>query len=211
MSAGWTLERLKAQQTHVLDIFDACRGGDLAFVRHVLEENPEDISLTNESGMTSLHVACSYGKVEVVRHILEQYSNEDLDMGEKDKENGWNSSHHAMYKGNLAVVKELFDWGCPQSSIFEEKDNNGWTPMDLLGWKRFRKEEYERSNNNNNNNSNNNNNNNSNNTLRKSRVINYSYKYMLGQALCKQKLRGVNTSHVHSTDDNKDPSNSNSK
>jgi len=92
---------------HLLDVFTACRGGDLDFVRHVFDEYPEEISLINESGMTCLHMACSYNHIAIVEYLLSLYTRLRLDATIGDQENGWNAFHHAMYYCNFAICKIL--------------------------------------------------------------------------------------------------------
>jgi ankyrin repeat protein len=102
------------------DIHAAARDGDAAQVAADLAQNPGDLNLPDDAGLTPLHLAASSGHTNVVVLLLDKGAK--IDSTEKD---GATPLHFAAQEGCLNAVKLLLDRGASVNA----RDKQGRTPL----------------------------------------------------------------------------------
>ena len=85
-----------------LDIFDACRDGNLLAVKVFILIMNIDIEAKDRFGGTALHYASSNGHKEIVEFLLSK----DCDVNAIDYD-GWTALYLASYMGHRDVIKIL--------------------------------------------------------------------------------------------------------
>ena len=138
-TAGWSgsvelVEYLISQQCHVLDkdscgrtiLHNACDGGKLILVKHLVGNYPSLLTLRDNEGLTPLHTAGWSGSVELVEYLITQH----CDVLDKDS-NGRTILNIACNGGKLTLVKHLVE---QYPSLLHMGDNEGLTPLHTAGW-----------------------------------------------------------------------------
>ncbi len=88
------------------DIFSAARRGDLFFVKHYLEKDPENIRALDEAGYTALHWAGIRGQWEVFEALV----GEGADPNVKGADGG-TPLHWACHHDRPDMIRLLLDAG----------------------------------------------------------------------------------------------------
>ena len=102
-----------------IDIFDACRTGDIPRIEELYKLQPESINSINKNGHTPLILACYRNQVLAVKKLLELGAEIDYQSGDGTALLG------ATYQNNYDVIKLLLDDGAnPNIS-----DANKETPL----------------------------------------------------------------------------------
>lgn len=102
------------------DIHAAARDGDALQVAADLTQNPGDLNLPDDAGLTPLHLAASYCRTNIVVLLLDKGAK--LDPTEK---NGATPLHFAAQEGCTDAVKLLLDRGANVNA----RDKQGRTPL----------------------------------------------------------------------------------
>jgi len=102
------------------EIHAAARDGDAAQVAADLAQNPGDLNLPDDAGLTPLHLAASSCHTNVVVLLLDKGAK--IDSTEKS---GATPLHFAAQEGCLDAVKLLLDRGANVNA----RDNQGRTPL----------------------------------------------------------------------------------
>ncbi|KAG9130672.1 hypothetical protein Leryth_018065, partial [Lithospermum erythrorhizon] len=97
----------------------AARGGNLEFLKEILEDGSDVLVHRDDKGSNILHSASSRGQVEVVKYLLGSYEINNT----KDSQ-GNTALHISAYKGHLAVMEILLS---ASPSLAQETNDNGDT------------------------------------------------------------------------------------
>lgn len=89
-----------------MDIWDACRRGDLDLLKRCIESG-ERIDSQGPNRTTPLMYACGYGRENIVRYLIDQ----DPKCVEAIDNKGWNALAYAMEFGHENVVRFLVGSG----------------------------------------------------------------------------------------------------
>ncbi|KAF7808731.1 ankyrin repeat-containing protein [Senna tora] len=81
----------------------------------------------DKRGRTALHLAARYGHVNVMENIIEYCP----DCAELVDENGYNALHYTSIGGKPSAARMILD-NTSLSNLYNEKDNNGNTPLHHL-------------------------------------------------------------------------------
>jgi ankyrin repeat protein len=99
------------------DFFDAVKSGDQHLVKRMIEENPQLLDASDESGVSALLIAAYYGKLDIVELFLSH--GKELDVNE------------AAALGKPEWLQELVE-GDP--SRVNEYSADGFTPLGLAAF-----------------------------------------------------------------------------
>eukprot|EP01083_Nonionella_stella_P319104 1169542_1 len=121
-------------------VFDACRCGYLEFVRHVFEDYPSDINITNSLGQTCLMLCCEFNEIGIIKYLL---SKRNIHYLSSDLDEHWNSLHYALRYSNFRVAQLLLTQCTATPFPKYASGNNGYTPFDLLPPNLHRKQVYD--------------------------------------------------------------------
>jgi ankyrin repeat protein len=102
------------------DIHAAARDGDVTQVAADLAQNPGDLNLPDDAGLTPLHLATSSCHTNVVALLLDKGAR--IDSAEKD---GATPLHFAAQEGCLDAVRLLLD----RDANVNARDKQGRTPL----------------------------------------------------------------------------------
>ena len=89
-----------------IDMFDACRRGDIALVKKLHQQYPESIHLEDHKGYTPLIIAVYNNSTEVVDFLLQQGAN----LGSQDV-SGNNALMGVCFRGYKELAKKLLEAG----------------------------------------------------------------------------------------------------
>lgn len=103
-----------------MDIYDACRNGDIDTLKSIHDNDPQSIHQPNEMGFSPLTLAVYSNQEEVVKFLLSQNVNVD----HRDRA-GNNAAMGAVFKGYLNQVALLIEAG----SDVNHQNNDGATAL----------------------------------------------------------------------------------
>ena len=103
----------------------ACMDQNLTLVKHLVENYPALLTMTDNQGQIPLQIAGYVGSVEVIDYFASQKCN-ILDTDS----NGRTILHFACMKGKLTLIKHLVE---TYPALLTMRDNNGWTPLHIAG------------------------------------------------------------------------------
>ena len=110
--------------TQANNIFDACKYGAIDYISEYLNEQPNDIDITNEYNESLLHIAAQHGHVHIVLLLLQHHVN----INATDGESNWTALHRAAYYSQLHCYYVLIQYGINVDVI----DNSGLKAYQLL-------------------------------------------------------------------------------
>ncbi|XP_066260043.1 ankyrin repeat domain-containing protein 16-like [Euwallacea similis] len=105
-------------------LHEALLGQHLDLAR-ILVENKADIHLTNNSGLSVLHLVAIQDKIEVIEYVLNELN---FDVNYCGNKNGWTAAHCAARKGS----KEVFEYLIMRGADINLKDNFGRTATEYF-------------------------------------------------------------------------------
>ncbi len=108
------------QNNRPTPLIKACRDGNKAMVKFLLEEKGAKIDLADPNGWTPLTTAVSKDNVEMVKLLLKKGAKIDL-----ADPKGFTPFTSAVFTGNIPMVKLLLEKGAKIDLV----DSDGWTPL----------------------------------------------------------------------------------
>ncbi|KAG9129994.1 hypothetical protein Leryth_007113 [Lithospermum erythrorhizon] len=100
-------------------VHSAARGGNLEFLKEILEDCSDVLVYRDAQGSTILHTASGRGQIEVVKYLLGSY-----EIIDKKDDQGNTPLHVSAYRGHLAVVEILLS---ASPSLAQETNDYGDT------------------------------------------------------------------------------------
>ena len=88
----------------------SCEHANLDLLKYIIE-NPDfdiDFNITDQNGLTPLHLACYLGHYEVVKFLFMNSKEKGIVLDVKDP-HGYTPLHDACEKGHLEIVKLFLD------------------------------------------------------------------------------------------------------
>ncbi|MFP4190533.1 MAG: ankyrin repeat domain-containing protein [Candidatus Hydrogenedentota bacterium] len=107
---GQALSRREPEIPELEEIHEAAKAGDVAWLRRILQEDPEAIESRVEAGRpTPLHIAAGYGREDAVAFLLEQGADVEAETGQSHT-----PLHYGVISGQSGVVEMLLEAGAPR-------------------------------------------------------------------------------------------------
>jgi ankyrin repeat protein len=116
---GIFLGTILSAQEKEKSIFDIARSGTVAEVKELMEQNPEIINQTNESGFSPLILACYRGNTEVAQYLIDHVK----DVNYKSREGTALAGLAVKY--NRDLVERLLKKNADPNIT----DETGYTPL----------------------------------------------------------------------------------
>lgn len=116
-----------------VEFFNACSGGDTAFVLKSLKEHPEWVNAHTQNGETCLHLTGIYGADRVTQVLVDNGANPNIrstyEKGLRMHPLSWN-----VYGGHLANIEILLEAGADINLDFDsmKADDKPVTALDVL-------------------------------------------------------------------------------
>ena len=114
-------------------MLEACQTGNVEIVSLILDhlDNPEEINVRNNRGMTPFILSCSLGHTSVVKLLL---ALSDIDLKgialNNSDDYGWNGFMYACREGHYDVAKLILDHSATKSIKLNcTRFKHGWTPF----------------------------------------------------------------------------------
>ncbi|KAM6965418.1 SMC5-SMC6 complex localization factor protein 1 [Aplochiton taeniatus] len=104
----------------------ACRRNQVETLHRILALPGTDINVEDHAGWTPLHEACNHGNSACVEALLGHRPAPQLNR----QVGGVSPLHDALIAGHIAIAKMLLEHA--GSSLLEQTDGNGRTPLDLV-------------------------------------------------------------------------------
>ncbi|XP_068092757.1 ankyrin repeat and SAM domain-containing protein 6 [Hyperolius riggenbachi] len=106
------------------DIFHAVKTGNLALIKDIVDEDPNQVNAVNADGASPLMIAAVTGKLELLQLLVDR----NADINKQDSVHGWTALMQATYHGNKEIVVYLLNQGADVNL----RAKNGYTAFDLV-------------------------------------------------------------------------------